>query len=213
MTIFNPVESVKNITLAMNGRDKFSYINVPKSSIVALSKSNDNPFPSNFAKGIINSLKSNDPKIMKAISNSLVSDIESNKHFKIGLNKKNNYYYSNIFEYYFLNNKDVYDVLINFYIKNTPKVVVSFHDKKIIQRQFGFSSHVITVPFYNYYQRLDDVYSQVAEFEGGVDYCLMDCGILGLALMSKIWDNLNMSIIDTGKVVSLSKTLNQQNQQ
>jgi hypothetical protein len=30
--------------------------------------------------------------------------------------------------------------------------------------------------------------------------------VLGLALASKIWDNLNMSILDFGKTLSLSKT-------
>jgi hypothetical protein len=50
------------------------------------------------------------------------------------------------------------------------------------------------------------VYSQLTEFEGGVDYCIMDCGVFGLALMSKMWNNLNMSIIDIGKTINLVKT-------
>jgi hypothetical protein len=41
--------------------------------------------------------------------------------------------------------------------------------------------------------------------ENEVDYCLLDCGVFGLALMNKMWDNLNISIIDTGKTLSLSK--------
>lgn len=208
MTIFNPVQSVISLTSVMNGNTKFSYINVPKSSIVALSKNSENPFPKNFAKNILSSLKNSDKNVMKAISHSLISDIENGKHYKIGLIKEANYYYSNIFEYYYLNNKEVYDSLINFYIKNTPKVIVTFHDKKVAQRHFGFDAHVINVPFHNYYDKLDDIYSQVSEFDGGVNYCLLDCGIFGLALMTKIWENLDMSVIDTGKVLSLSKTLN-----
>jgi len=210
MTIFNPVESVKQITLAMEKKERFGYINVPKSSIVALSKNSENPFPASFAKNILAALKKNESKLMKAISHSLVSDIEAGKHFKVGLNKKSDYYYSNVFEYYFLNNKDVYDTIINYYIRNSSKVVVSFHDKKIIQRQIGFDAHVITVPFQNYQQKVDDIYAQVSEFGNDVDYCLMDCGILGLGLTPKIWDNLSASIIDMGKVISLSKTLSQQ---
>lgn len=205
MTVLNPVQSLINLTSAMNKHDKFGYINIPKSSIVALSKNADNPFPKNFTKNILVSLKNSDKRIMKAVSHTLVSDIENGKHFKIGLNKNTDYYYSNVFEYYYLNNKEVYNTLIDFYIKNTPKLIVTFHDKKVAQRHFGFNSHVINVPFHNHYDKLDSIYSQVSEFEGGVDYCLLDCGIFGLALMSKIWENLNMSIIDTGKVLSLSK--------
>ena len=108
-----------------------------------------------------------------------------------------------------LNNKEVYDVLINYFIRNTPKVVVSFHDKKIVQRVFGFDSHVINVPFHNYYDKLDNIYAQISEFNEGVDYCLFDCGVLGLALSSKIWENLDMSIIDSGKIVSLIKAMAQ----
>ena len=48
----------------------------------------------------------------------------------------------------------------------------------------------------------------MAEFEGGVDYCLMDCSSLGLALSGKIWEKLNMSIIDLGKTVNFNKNYN-----
>lgn len=211
MTILNVVESTNKLTLAMNKREKFAYVNIPKSSIVALNKNSENPFPSHFAKSVLNSLKNSDKNMMKAISNSLVPYIESGKHFKIGLNKNSEYYYSNIFEYYLLNNKEVYDTIINYFIRNTSKIVISFHDKKIVQRVFGFDSHVINVPFHNYYDKLDNIYSQISEFNEGVEYCIFDCGVLGLALASKIWENLDMSIVDTGKIVSLTKAMAQQN--
>jgi len=46
----------------------------------------------------------------------------------------------------------------------------------------------------------------LSELEKEIDYCLLDCGIFGLALMSKIWSNLNISIIDLGKTISMSKS-------
>jgi hypothetical protein len=205
MTFLNPTDSLRNLTSAMGKKEKFSYINVPKSSIVALSKNSENPFPANFAKNIISSLKNNDKRIMKAISHTLVSDIENGRHFKIGLNKNFEYYYSNVFEYFYLNNKDAYQSVIDFYIRNTPKVIVTLHDKKLAQRHFGFDTHIINVPYNNYHEKLDSVYAQLAERENEVDYCLLDCGVFGLALMNKMWDNLNISIIDTGKTLSLSK--------
>jgi hypothetical protein len=206
MTCLNPAQSITKLTLAMNNKQKFAYINVPKSSIIALSKNADNSFPNHFAKSVVASLKNSEQNVMKAISHTLVPEIEDGKHYKIGLHKNAEYYYSNIFEYYYMNNKDIYTSTVNYFVKNTPSVIISFHDKKLIQKHFGSSIHVINVAYTNYYEKLDNIYAQLSEFEGGADYCLMDCGVLGLALMSKVWENLNMSIIDLGKTLSLSKT-------
>lgn len=210
MTCLDAVESLKKVTLAMNKKEKFAYINVPKSSIIALSKNAENSFPNHFAKNVIASLKNSDPHVMKAISHTLVPEIEDGKHFKIGLNKNAEYYYSNIFEYYYMNNKDVYSTTVNYFIKNTPSVVISFHDKKLLQKYLGNNIHIVNVAYTNYYEKIDNIYAQLSEFEGGADYCIMDCGVLGLALMSKIWENLNMSIIDFGKTLSLTKVSNTQ---
>lgn len=212
MTFLNQAQSLTNLTLALEKKKKFAYVNVPKSAIIALSKNADNSFPSHFAKSVIGSLKNSDPNVMKAISHTLVSDIEDGKHYKIGLHKNAEYYYSNIFEYYYMNNKDVYTSTVNYYIKNTPSVVITFHDKKLIQKHFGNGAHIINVAYTNYYEKLDNIYAQLSEFEGGADYCIMDCGVLGLALTSKVWENLNMSIIDFGKTLSLSKAVHSQPQ-
>jgi len=206
MTFLNPVESLKKVTLALEKKNKFSYINIPKSSIVALSKNSENSFPNYFAKNVITSLKNSDKNVMKAISHTLISDINDGKHYKIGLHKNAEYFYSNIFEYYYLNDRDVYNILINYYIKNTPKAVVSLHDKKVIQKYLGFNSHVINIPFNNYYDKLDYVSDQLSEIQNEIDYCILDCGIFGLALMSKVWNNLDISVVDLGKTISLSKT-------
>lgn len=205
MTCLNAAQSLNKVTESMYANKKFAYINVPKSSIIALSKNADNAFPSHFAKSVVSSLKNLDENVYKAISHTLIPEIEEGKHYKIGLNKNVDYYYSNIFEYYYLNNKDVYSTVVNYFIKNTPSVIVSFHDKKLIQKHFGNNIHIINVAYTNYYEKLDNIYSQLSEFEGGAEYCLMDCGVLGLALMSKAWENLNMSIIDFGKTLSISK--------
>lgn len=206
MTCLNPVESIIDVTKFMQKKEKFGYINIPKSSIVGLSKNSENSFPPFFAKNILAALKNNDKKILKAVSHTMMPDIEMGKHFKIGLHKNEKYYYSNIFEYYYLNNRDVYNTLIDFFIKNSKTLTISFHDKKLVQKHLGYNTHVINVPFNNYYEKIDNVYAQISEFDGGVDYCIMDCGILGLALTTKIWENLNMSIIDLGKTINLFKT-------
>lgn len=206
MTCLNPVESIIDVTKCMQNKEKFAYINIPKSSIVGLSKNSENSFPQFFARNILSAFKNNDKKMMKAVSHTMMPDIETGKHFKIGLNKNHKYYYSNIFEYFYLNNRDAYNTLIDFFIKNSKTLTISFHDKKLIQKHLGYNTHVINVPFGNHYDKLDNIYAQISEFDGGVDYCIMDCGILGLALTPKIWENLNMSIIDLGKTINLFKT-------
>lgn len=206
MSFLSPIESTIKLTKIMQDKERFSYINIPKSSIVGLSKNSDNSFPSYFAKNIISALKNNDKRVMKAVSHTLMSDIESGKHFKIGLSKNSEYYYSNIFEYYFLNNRDTYNSIIDFFIRDTKTVTISFHDKKLVQKHLGFNTHVINVPYSNQYDKLDNVYSQLSEFDGGIDYCIMDCGIFGLALMPKIWEKLNMSVLDLGKTINLFRT-------
>jgi hypothetical protein len=205
MTFLNQKQSIIKLTEAMNGRDKFAYINIPKSSIVSLSRNSENSFPNFFAKNVISSLKVNDSRVMKAISHSLVPDIADNKHYKIGLHKNNEYLYSNVFEYYYMNERDNYNCMIDFYIRNTPSVIVTFHDKKLITKALGSSVHVISIPFNNYYSKIDDVYAQLAEFDGGSHYCLLDCGVFGLGIFPKVWKNLDMSIIDLGKTISLLK--------
>ena len=206
MTILNPINSLINVTKAMEGHDKFAYVNIPKSAIISLSKNSSESLPSVMAKNVLSSIRMHGPNVMKAISHTLVTDVESGRHQKIGLAKDHTYYHSNVFEYYFLNNKDVFSTTVDYFVKNTPTVVVTFHDKKLIQKTLGSKTNVITVSYSNHYSKFDDVFAQVAEFEGGVDYCVFDCGILGLALTSKVYDKLNMSTIDLGKTISLMKS-------
>lgn len=205
MPILDQVKSIQKLTYHMSLKEKFAYINIPKASVVGLGKNNEYSFPGNFARNILTSFRKNNPKIMKAVSHTLNNDIENGRHSKIGLDNNGDYYYSNIFEYYYLTNRDIYNSLIDFYIRNSSSVVVSFHDKKIVQKHFGFNANVINVPFNNFYDKVDSVYSQLTEFNG-VDFCIFNCGVLSLALMPKIWDNLDMSMIDIGKTMILSKT-------
>jgi|688.fasta_scaffold26385_11 hypothetical protein len=205
MTILDPKQSIQKLTYNMNQKEKFAYINIPKASVIGLGKNSEYAFPAYFAKNVISSFRKNNPKVMKAVSHTLSSDIQNGRHSKIGLDKNSEYFYSNIFEYYFMKHRDIYNSFIDFYIRNSSSVVVSFHDKKNIQKHFGFQTHVINVPFNNYYDKIDSVYSQLTEFDG-VDYCIFDCGVLSLGLFPKIWDNLNFSIIDLGKTLTLSKS-------
>lgn len=205
MTFLDHKESIIRLTEKMGSKEKFAYINVPKSAIVSLSKNGENPFPNFFIKNVLASLKSNDPSVMKAISHNLISDIKENRHFKIGLHKNNEYYYSNVFEYYYLNERENFNSIVDFYIRNASNAIVTFHDRKLIAKTFGTSTHVISIPFNNHYTKIDDAYAQLAEIDGSIDYCMFDCGVFGLGLFPKVWKNLNMSVIDLGKTMSFVK--------
>lgn len=204
-TMKNEKQAIIDLTRFMNAKEKFSFMNVSKYSIVALNKKNDNAFPSHFAKAILKSISLDHPKIMKSYSSGLVEDIESGRHERLGLVNNDRSYSSNLFEHYFLNNKDVFDTFSSFYFKHSPVLVVSFHDKKTVYKTLNAKVNVITVGYNNHYDKLEDVFSQISEFEGGVDYCLMDCSSLGLALAGKIWEKLDMSVIDLGKTINFTK--------
>lgn len=206
MSFLNPKESLINVTEKMSSREKFAYVNISKAAIVSLSRNSDTSFPNFFAKNVVTALKMQEQNIFKAVSHSLVDDIKENRQYKIGLHKNGEYYYSNIFEYYYMNHKDNYSAIIDYYIRSTPTVVVSFHDRKTVNNHLGYNLHVINVPYNNYYQKIDDVYAQLSELDAEGMYCIMDCGVLGLALLPKIWNNLNMSILDFGKTLSLAKS-------
>jgi len=202
----NQIQASIELTQLMTAKEKFAFINISKSAIVALNKKNDNNIPPRFSKEIIRSINLNNRRIIKNVSDTLVEEIEGDKHGSIGLTKDARLFSPNLFEYYSENNKLVYDSIFEFYIKNTPSVIVSFHDKKTIYNFMGFKMNVINVSFNNYYSRLDEVFGKIAALEGKIQYCLFDCSSLGLALSNSIWNKLDMSIIDLGKTISHSNT-------
>ena len=204
----NQIQASIELTKLMNSKEKFAFLNIAKSSIVSLSKKNADGTPSRFNKEIIRSINLSDSRIIKSIPESLVEEVVASKHSGIGLVDDGKFYSPNLFEYYYENNKEVYNSIFNFYIKNTNTAVVSFHDKKTIYKFMGFKTNVISVPFNNYFSRLEDTFEKIAALEGKIDYCILDCSSLGLALSNSIWNKLNMSIIDLGKTISYSKTYN-----
>lgn len=205
MSFLDQKQSLLNVTSALSNKKRFSYVNIPKASIISLSRNSDNSFPSSFAKNVIYSLRMKDDKVMKALSHSLKDDVIANRHFKIGLNKNSDYYYSNIFEYYYLNDRETFNSFIEYYIRYSKFAVVTVHDSKAVSKMFGYNARVITVPYNNYYDKVDDVYAQLSEFDGELDYCILDCGVLGLGLLPKVWSNLSVSLIDFGKTLSIAK--------
>jgi hypothetical protein len=208
MTVLNVVSSLVDVTESLERKEKFLYLNISKGAIHSLNKSAENAFPKPFAKSVLDLLGNDSSQIKKAISHSLVNDVKSGKYKNIGLTPDSNYYYSNIFEYYYMNDKDVYNIIMNRYFKYSPTLVVTLHDRKLVAKMFGSHVHIININYSTMYEKFDYIYSQISDFNEGVDYCLMDCGPLSLGIAPKMEQNLSMSVIDLGKTVTLHKTSN-----
>lgn len=203
-------KSLIQLTGLMNSNKKFAFINISKSSIIGLNKKNEKSFPSNISKEIISSINISGDRVMKNVSYDLMKEIHDGKYSTIGLNKETYYHYPNAFEYFFENNKPVFDSIISFYIKNTPSVVVSLHDQKRISNVLGLKENIINISYASMYKKYDEIFDQLTKLNNKVEYCLLDCSSLGLALSHKIWNELNMSIIDLGKALNFTKDNNQQ---
>ena len=178
----NQIQASIELTKLMNTKEKFAFLNISKSSIVSLGKKKSDTGSAQFNKEIIRSINLTDKRIIKSIPDSLADEVKASSHSSIGLVDDGRFYTPNLFEYYHEHNREVYNDIFDFYIKNTNTAVVSFHDKKTIYNFMGFKSTVINVPFNNYYSRFEDTFKKIAALDGKVDYCIMDCSSLGLAL-------------------------------
>jgi len=197
--------SVIELTKMMSDQEKFAFLNISKSSIIGLNKKSEKSFPAEISKEILKSINLSGPRIMKSVSYDFGLEIQDDKHSSIGLKKSNKYYSPNLFEYYLQNNKPVFDSIVEFFIKNTSNVVVSLHDKKRVGNILGIRYNIINVSYHTLYKRFEETYNEIAKYNGKAQYCLLDCRSLGLALASRIWENLDMSIIDLGKALNFTK--------
>jgi len=199
-------ETIKQLTYRMSNNIRFAYVNFSKSALLAASGkiSPEKRPPKMFTKSIINSIQNTDKNFMKSVPHFM---LENNEGFDIksipGVDKSV-IYDGGMLEYYFLNKRDIFDSFTNFYIKNSKNLVISFHEKKVSQKIIGTPTHYIHVPYNDFYEKLDSLVQQVVELEDQVDYCILDCPVLSSALASKIWEKSNISILDFGKVFTIS---------
>jgi hypothetical protein len=206
--VLDPTKSIIDITKKIEDKKRYAFVNLSRSAISSLSPTPEKKLPKHFVKAISNCVAIDNENFLKAVPTEYAYDLTNGKLNSIGLSNNKNYYDASIFEYFYSNRKEVIDIFINHYIRDSKNVIVTFHDKKTIQNIFGSNQQIITVPFNSYFDKLDTVYSQIEEFDGLVDHCIMDCPLLSTALAPKIWENLNMSILDLGKLVSASRFSN-----
>jgi hypothetical protein len=200
--ILDPVKTIIDLTYKIEKKEKFAFINISRSAINSLLPESEKKPPKYFAKAISRCIEVEDENFMKAIPSEYSMDIENGRYSTLGIDKNKTYYDANTFDHFLSNRKEVIDIFINHYIKDSKNVILSFHDKKTVQKVFGQEQYVVTVPYNNYYDKLDSIVAQVAEFDGGVDSCILDCPLLATAIAPKLWDKVSMSLMDFGKTVS-----------
>lgn len=208
--ILDPVKSIIALTEKIEKKKKFAYVNISRSAINAVMNNTDKRPPKYFLKSLNKCIALSDDNFLRAVPVDFSRELEDGKLKEIGLNNESTYYDAGMFEYFFANKKEVVDIFINHYIKDSKNLILTFHDQKTVQKLFGQNQYVISVPYNNYYDKLDSIVSQVSEFDDGVDSVILDCPLLATAIAPKIWNDMNMSIIDFGKVVSAAKFLSNQ---
>jgi len=203
--ILDPVKSIIDLTFRLEQKKKFAYVNISRSALNLMLHNSDKKPPKYFVKSLAKCMTIQDPNFLKAVPIEFLDEIQAGKLSEFGLQKNGSYYDAAMFEYFFANKKEVIDIFINHYIRESKNVILSFHDKKTVQKVFGQNQYVISVPYNNYYDKLDSIIAQISEFEGGVDNCILDCPMLATAIAPKLWQNIDMSILDFGKVVSSAR--------
>lgn len=208
--ILNPAESIIAVTEKLEQKKKFAYVNISRSAINAVTNNSEKKPPKAILRAVSNCMAIDDVDFLKAVPDEFSFDIQNGRFSNIGLTQDGTYYDAAMFEYYFSNRKEVIDIFIDRYIRESNNLILTFHDEKTVRKMFGQNQQVITVPYNNYYDKLDSISSQISEFNNTVDSCILDCPMLATAIAPKIWSDTNMSIIDFGRVVSSAKFISNQ---
>ena len=199
-------QTLQSLTLKMLSKERFAYVNFPRSALIAMGNPEMKKSYQDFGDSITKSFSINDKNFMKGIPLAFVNSNDSDNELDYSkVDSKQVYYNSTTLENYFNNNEIAFTSFVDFYIINTPYVVFTFHDRKVITRVLGSPVDTIYVPYNDYYDKLDSIIETLATYTGKVDTIILDCPLLSAALASKIWDELNFSIIDFGKVISFAR--------
>jgi len=199
-------QTIQSLTLKMLSKERFAYVNFPRSALIAMGSTEMKKASKDFSDSISKSFSINDKNFMKGIPLAFVNSNDSDNELDYSKVDSNQVYYnSTTLENYFNNNEVAFTSFVDFYIRNTPYVVVTFHDRKVITRVLGSPVDTIYVPYNDYYDKLDSIIETLATYTGKVDTVILDCPLLSAALAGKIWNELNFSIIDFGKVISFAR--------
>ena len=206
MIVKNFKESIIDLTYLMSNKNRFGYVSFPKSALMVASgrmPAEKRP-PKYFTKAVQNTLSLNDKNFFKALPDYIFSPTSGIDVNNIPELSNSTVYDAGVFENMFANNKVAFESFINFYIRYSKNIVVTFHEKKNIQNIIGINSKIIHVPYNDFYDRIDSIVDSIVDNSSESDYCIFDCPVLSSALASKVWSKTDMSILDFGKVFSIT---------
>ena len=206
MIVKNFKESIIDLTYLMSNKNRFGYVSFPKSALMVASgrmPAEKRP-PKYFTKAVQNTLSLNDKNFFKALPDYIFSPTSGIDVNNIPQLSNSTVYDAGFFENMFTNNKVAFESFINFYIRYSKNIVVTFHEKKNIQNIIGINSKIIHVPYNDFYDRVDSIVDSIVDNSSESDYCIFDCPVLSSALASKVWSKTDMSILDFGKVFSIT---------
>lgn len=211
MKTFNAKDTINHVTYLLETKQKFGFVTYTRSAILSvLGEINDEKKPpKQFARAVSDGLTKKDPNFIKAIQNDLAS-ASVQKLEKLGL-KLDKVYDPAFLEYYVTSNIEIFKTFMNWYVRNTNSVVVSFQGESYINRYFSHGSKFINVPYNDFYSRIDAIVAEVKEYEKDAYLCVLDCPMLGSALAPRIWENTNLSVLDLGRTLNVVKNAAKQN--
>ena len=136
MKFIDQKQTIKNITYLMSNKQRFAFVGYSRSSLMALSGQmpEDKKPGKQFSKYLLNSLEIKDPNYMRAVHYGMISQNSDINLAAIPAMSNGLFYDAGTFESYFSKKKDVFDSFIEYYLKYSSTLVVSFHDKKLIQK-------------------------------------------------------------------------------
>lgn len=187
-------------------KERFAFVTYTRSSFFSVFndiKGEKKP-PKNFVQSMLNSLSIESDKYLSATQLEFV-DSHRSKLNKAGLSKKS-FYDSSFLENFIYENKEIFKIFMNYYLKNTDVLVISFQHKSNISKFFSKNSSYISVPYNDFYDKIDSVMAQISEFSNAHDLVVLDCPMFGSAIASKIWEQTNMSILDMGKTLTVARS-------
>jgi len=200
------IQTIQTLTKKMLGKNKYAYVSFPKTALLAISPSNEKLIPTNFIDEINKSFSIKDPAYMRAVPSSFIYSADKDNELDLSILKDDSVYFnSSTLENYYNSNKSVFNSFVQFYLKNSPFITVSFNDKKHITQLLGFPAAYTCVPHNDYYNKLDEICNFLDEVKHLSDVVVLDCPILASGLAHRIWNKFDLSILDLGKIVSYSK--------
>jgi len=206
MKTYNTKQTIIKVTEMLERKERFAFVTYTRSSFFSVFndiKGEKKP-PKNFVQSMLNSLSIESDKYLSATQLEFV-DSHRSKLNKAGLSKKT-FYDSSFLENFIYENKEIFKIFMNYYLKNTDVLVISFQHKSNISKFFSKNSSYISVPYNDFYDKIDSVMAQISEFSNAYDLVVLDCPMFGSAIASKIWEQTNMSILDMGKTLTVARS-------